>query len=40
MRLEELIAEITQQENVRLPEDERFLSRKQAEQESLLVPNK
>ena len=40
MRLEGLISEITQQENVRLPGSQRTLLRKNAEQEGLPVPVK
>ena len=40
MRLEDLISEITQQDNVRLPGANRMMLRKKAEQEGLLVANK
>lgn len=39
-RLEELISEICQQENVRLPGSRRAMLRQQCEQEGLLVPGK
>ena len=40
MRIEDLISEITQQENVRLPGGKRIMLRKKAEQQGLLVPAK